>query len=181
MWDAATGDARHAFCFHTAPVLDLAWASDTMLATCSTDKLIHLCGVGSAAPLRTLAGHTDEVNSVRWSPGSSALLASGSDDTSVRLWSAGGEGAPPAGCVAVCSGHRKPVYAVRWAPTGEGTANAGKAAMLARCGTRPAPFFMRRPPPPPPPRAPPPHTHTLTPRPLPSPTPPLASPFQLLL
>ena len=132
VWDTATGDARHAFCFHSAPVLDLAWASDAMFATCSTDKLIHLCGVGSAAPLRTRVGHTDEVNSVRWSA-SGGLLASGSDDASVRLWSAGGEGAPPPGCVGVGLAHKKPVYAVRWAPTGEGSANAGKVAMLARC------------------------------------------------
>jgi hypothetical protein len=35
--------------------------------------------------------------------------------------------------VGVGLAHKKPVYAVRWAPTGEGSANAGKVAMLARC------------------------------------------------
>ena len=137
VWDASTGEPRHSYAFHNAPVLDLDWCSDTAFASGGTDKVIHLCSVGSSAPTRTFLGHTDEVNSLRWSP-SKGLLASGSDDGTVRLWSAGGENAPPAGAVSTLTGHRKQVYAVRWAPTGEGSANASKAAMLARCVPAPA-------------------------------------------
>ncbi len=131
VWDAATGEPRHSYAFHSAPVLDLDWFSDNAFASASTDKLIQLCSVGSSAPTRTFMGHTDEVNTLRWSP-SKALLASGSDDGTVRLWSAGGEGAPAAGAVATLTGHRKPIYAVRWAPTGEGSANASMPPILAR-------------------------------------------------
>lgn len=35
--------------------------------------------------LTTLEGHTDEVNSVAWSS-SGSMLASGSDDNTLRLW-----------------------------------------------------------------------------------------------
>lgn len=137
MWDSATGDPRHQQAFHTAPVLDLDWAPGgshdaPAFATSSTDKLVLVCTVGASAPARSFVGHTDEVNTVRWAP-RGALLASGSDDSTVRLWSVGGDGAPPPGAVATLAGHKKAVYALRWAPTGEGTANAGKAPMLARC------------------------------------------------
>jgi transducin (beta)-like 1 len=123
VWDAATGEPRHSYAFHNAPVLDLDWLSDSAFASCGTDKAIHVCSVGSSAPTRTFLGHTDEVNSVRWAP-SRSLLASGSDDGTVRLWSAGGEGAPPPGALATLTGHRKPVYCVRWAPGGEAPASA---------------------------------------------------------
>lgn len=131
VWDATTGEPRHSYAFHSAPVLDVDWCSDSMFASGGTDKVIHLCAVGSTAPSRTFLGHTDEVNTLRWSP-SKALLASGSDDSTVRLWSAGGEGAPPVGAVATLTGHKKQVYCVRWAPTGEGSANPNKAPILAR-------------------------------------------------
>ena len=85
--------------------------------------------------MRTFSGHTDEVNSISWSP-QKTLLASASDDSTVRLWSSGGDGAPAPGAVAVLSGHKKAAFAVTWAQTGEGSANAGKAAMLARCVSR---------------------------------------------
>ena len=160
VWDAATGEPRHVYAHHSAPVLDLDWAhppavgsgaaallppsdaSFAALATASTDKLVLVCSVvgggsgsssASAAPSRTFVGHTDEVNTVRWAPRSASLLASGSDDSTVRLWSVGGDGAPPAGSVATLTGHKKAVYLVRWAPFGE---DASRALSLARCVRR---------------------------------------------
>jgi len=132
VWDTTTGEPRHSYAFHNAPVLDLDWCSDTAFASGGTDKIIHMCAVGSTAPTRSFVGHTDEINSLRWSP-SSTLLASGSDDSTVRLWSGGGEGAPPPGAVSTLTGHKKQVYCVRWGPTGEGSANPSKSPVLARC------------------------------------------------
>jgi len=138
VWDASTGEAKQQFAFHSAPVLAVAWASDALFATASTDKLVQVCTLSERSPTRTLVGHTDEVNAVAWAPGAGrpgarSVLASGSDDGTVRLWSlgGGGGGADGGGALAVCGGHRRAVYTVRWAPTGEGSAAPGKPAMLA--------------------------------------------------
>jgi len=44
-----------------------------------------LWNADSGAPLRTLAGHTEFVMSIAWSP-DGKTLASGSGDRTVRLW-----------------------------------------------------------------------------------------------
>jgi transducin (beta)-like 1 len=132
VWDVSSGEAKQQYAFHTAPILAVDWANETTFATCSTDKLIQVCTVGERSPTRTLAGHTDEVNSLHWgsapASGGRGVLASGSDDGTVRMWQSA---ASSDACLAVCSGHKKSVYAVRWAPTGEGSANPGKPALLA--------------------------------------------------
>ena len=130
VWDADAGTALHTYACHAAPVLDVDWrpvdgvpggdgggpdamgAATPVFATCSTDRRIQVCAVGSAAPLATLAGHGDEVNAVRWSP-DGGRLASCSDDGTARIWdpSPGGRG-----CTATLAGHAKEVYTLRWAP-----------------------------------------------------------------
>lgn len=132
LWDCSTGEARAQHSHHTAPVLSVAWANETMYASGSTDRLVLVCNVGERTPARTFSGHTDEVNSVAWSP-SAALVASGSDDGTVRLWTlTAAAGVDSSGCVAVCSGHTKSVYKVVWSPTGEGGAQPSKPSYLAR-------------------------------------------------
>lgn len=79
--------------------------------------------------MRTFVGHSDEVNALTWSP-SKDLLATGSDDGTARLWSLTA-GSDKDGCVGVLTGHKKAVYRVKWAPTGPGSTNAGKAPLLA--------------------------------------------------
>lgn len=149
LWDCTTSsnsaagsgtfEARQQASFHTAPVLDADWATDQTYATCSTDKSVLICNVGERVPTRTLTGHTDEVNSVCWSP-SKSLLASGSDDGTVRVWSAAAAQGQDS-CVAIMVGGSKGdaaglgkrnVYKVAWSPTGEGSRNPTKASMLAR-------------------------------------------------
>ena len=144
VWDASSGDARQLFSFHSAPVLDCEWQSDSVFATCSTDKMVLVSTIGEKAPTRTFSGHTDEVNSVAWSP-SKTVLASGSDDGTVRLWTMSGSGSSSSSsesCLAVLAGGRggdssanqkrnSNVIKVVWSPTGEGSSNPSKPGQLA--------------------------------------------------
>jgi transducin (beta)-like 1 len=104
------------------------WQSDTTFASCGSDRLVHVCALGANTPVRTFAGHVDEVNAIQWSP-AKTLLASGSDDGTARLWSLATSDAD--GAVAVLSGHKKTIYSLEWSPTGEGSRNPGKDSLLA--------------------------------------------------
>lgn len=131
VWDASSGGAVGVFAFHSAPILDVDWASDSIFATSSSDKLVHVCALGERAPTRTLSGHTDEVNAIAWGH-DGTTLASASDDCTARLWrGTGGSSSKDTYCLATLSGHKKQVYTVKWAPTGEGSRNASSAPLLA--------------------------------------------------
>jgi transducin (beta)-like 1 len=84
IWDAATGQVRQQFDFHTAATLDVDWRSSVSFASCSSDKLIHVCELGKTKPIMTFEGHSDEVNAVRWDP-QGLLLASSSDDSTAKV------------------------------------------------------------------------------------------------
>lgn len=60
--------------------------TDEVFASCSMDKNIHVHQVAKNSPIYRFKGHSDEVNSIRFDP-QNRLLASCSDDCSVRVWS----------------------------------------------------------------------------------------------
>ncbi|KAG0303786.1 DNA excision repair protein ERCC-8 [Dissophora globulifera] len=61
-------------------------ATHGLIATASADPRIRLCDLKSGAFTHSLAGHRGTVLCVEWSPRHEFLLASGSTDTTVRLW-----------------------------------------------------------------------------------------------
>eukprot|EP00166_Cyanidium_caldarium_P005100 ctg_588.g274 len=87
VWRAAdaTATCEQQFTCHRAPALDVDWQSDDTFASSGSDKMVYVCKVGDAQPLRVFYGHQDEVNSVEWDP-TGTLLASGSDDCTVKVW-----------------------------------------------------------------------------------------------
>jgi len=39
------------------PVIDVDWQNSNCFASCSTDKNIHVCKLGSEKPIQTFTGH----------------------------------------------------------------------------------------------------------------------------
>ena len=60
---------------------------DSFPFTPGADKLIKLWNAYTGDFIRTMAGHTEGVSDIAWSS-DSELIASASDDKTVRIWSA---------------------------------------------------------------------------------------------
>jgi WD40 repeat protein len=73
---------------------------------------------GHSQMLKRLEGHTGGVKTLSWKP-SSEILASGSDDSSVRIWNAS-TGIQ----IEKFTGHQDIVNSVRWSPNGQLIASA---------------------------------------------------------
>jgi transducin (beta)-like 1 len=125
IWDAKDGTAKQQFAFHKAQTLDVDWRDDDSFASSSSDRMVYVCKLGSASALKCFAGHTDEVNAIKWDP-SGTLLASCSDDQSAKVWTMSQSGAAHDLC-----GHAKEIYTLKWSPTGAGSKNAQAPLVLA--------------------------------------------------
>jgi len=121
------GSIKQQFNHHSAPALDVDWKDDLTFASCSTDKSVFICRVGSPGPLQQFTGHKDEVNAVKWDP-SGTLLASCSDDYTAKVWSLGSKSNQP---LHDFKSHKQEIYTVKWSPTGPGSKNPHKPLMLA--------------------------------------------------
>lgn len=70
--------------------------------------MICICQVTSSEPVKRLSGHTQEINSICWSP-SGQYLASGSDDHTAKIWTVDG-------LKHDLKGHTQEVLLVDWTP-----------------------------------------------------------------
>lgn len=122
-----TGTIEQQFKDHEAPALDVDWKDDEIFASCSTDKTVHICKVGSPKPLKVLVGHEDEVNAVKWSP-CRKMLASCSDDCTAKVWDIDSDRSTP---LFDLSAHKQEIYTVKWSPTGPGSVNESRKGLLA--------------------------------------------------
>jgi len=112
VWDVSgdSGVVEQQFNDHQAPALDVDWKDDVTFASCSTDKTVHICRVGTSKPLKTYTGHVDEVNAVKWDP-SGTLLASCSDDCTAKVWDVGSDRTDP---MQDFRSHQQEIYTVKW-------------------------------------------------------------------
>lgn len=84
-WDTESGEVKGMWEVHKESVLDIDWLDDTIFASCSSDRTICVCEIGSENPLKIYRGHGSEINSVKWSPHGTSL-ASCSDDKTAKIW-----------------------------------------------------------------------------------------------
>ncbi|XP_027942733.1 WD40 repeat-containing protein HOS15-like isoform X2 [Vigna unguiculata] len=125
VWNIKTGEWKQLFEFHTGPTLDVDWRNNVTFATCSTDKMIHVCKIGENRPIKTFSGHQDEVNAIKWDP-TGSLLASCSDDHTAKIWSLKQDN-----FLHDLKEHVKGIYTIRWSPTGPGTNSPNQQLVLA--------------------------------------------------
>jgi len=125
IWDAETGQHKQQFAFHGAPALDVDWQTDDSFASCSTDKCIHVCRLGTDKPIKSFQGHTNEVNAIKWDP-QGRFLASCSDDMTLKVWCMDKDT-----CVHDLQAHNKEIYTIKWSCTGPGTPNPNANLVLA--------------------------------------------------
>ncbi|XP_006581249.1 WD40 repeat-containing protein HOS15-like isoform X1 [Glycine soja] len=125
VWNIKTVEWKQLFEFHTGPTLDVDWRNNVSFATCSTDKMIHVCKIGENRPIKTFSGHQDEVNAIKWDP-SGSLLASCSDDHTAKIWSLKQDN-----FLHDLKEHVKGIYTIRWSPTGPGTNSPNQQLVLA--------------------------------------------------
>ncbi|MFM9997114.1 MAG: WD40 repeat domain-containing serine/threonine protein kinase [Phycisphaerales bacterium] len=120
---AATGAATPGFAPDSKAGCAVAFSPDgDLLASGHESGRLCIRDAATGAVLRTLNGHTGAVRALAFRPagggaarvgGAALLLASGSDDSTVRLWDAG-----TGACLAILERHWDKVYAVAFTPDG---------------------------------------------------------------
>ena len=129
LWDLASGGQVRTMRGHVGEITALAFSPDNRLVVSSadtiapssteTDHVIRIWSAQDGQLLRELAGHTDGVPTLSFSP-TGELLASGGKDKTVRLWD------PTTGReVHTLSGHRGVVNVVAFSPDGRVVASGG--------------------------------------------------------
>ncbi|KAG6811937.1 hypothetical protein H0H92_005166 [Tricholoma furcatifolium] len=102
---------------HSAPILDLQWSlTSPILYTVSADHLLATVDLTTGQRLRKMRAHHEIINSIdRTMAAGTELLATGSDDGTVKIW----EGGEEASKVAVATFEIKcPVTSVCWSADG---------------------------------------------------------------
>ncbi|VDL32694.1 unnamed protein product [Hymenolepis diminuta] len=76
--------------------------------------------------LPMVAGHTSAVLDIQWCPHNNDVIASASDDCTVKIWEIPKDGigrGPLTDAIATLIGHQRRVYLVQWHPTAQGADN----------------------------------------------------------
>lgn len=74
---------------------------------------------------QTFSGHENEVNAIKWDP-SGELLASCSDDKTLKVWSLNSDRHRHNLCA-----HQSEIYTIKWSPSGPRSANPNQDLLLA--------------------------------------------------
>ena len=137
IWDVNTAQCRQTLQAHTSWVCAVAFSpippnppslggQGGILASGSYDQTVKLWDLKTGECLQTLAGHTNWVWSVAFSP-DGQILASGSGDHSVKLWDV-----RRGKCYCTLEGHTSRVWSVAFSPDGQMLASAS-SDQTVRC------------------------------------------------
>ncbi|TMW94912.1 hypothetical protein EJD97_009621 [Solanum chilense] len=124
VWNVISGKPKQQFEFPSV-VIDVDWQNNDSFAVSLTGGMIYICKVGENTPVKTFSGHENDVSAVNWDP-SGSLLASCSDDATVKIWSMKQDV-----CLHDFREHSEITYTIKWSPTGAGTSNPNQPLLLA--------------------------------------------------
>jgi len=127
VWNVKTKKLHMQYRSHTDCCLDLDWLDDDTFASCGADMMIHIMKINDPKPIKTLSGHTNEINQIKCNP-SRTRLASCADDQTARIWNVSdlSEGRSPdsdsipglseSNRVVELEGHEHSVSSIGWCP-----------------------------------------------------------------
>jgi len=76
---------------HKEDVNAILWSPDGQLfASCSDDQTVKIWDPNKSECIKTLTEHTREVYTIKWSPKEPLILATGSFDSTVKIWDCSG-------------------------------------------------------------------------------------------
>ncbi|OJT15949.1 F-box-like/WD repeat-containing protein TBL1XR1 [Trametes pubescens] len=117
IWDVQGKRLHRQFSVHDKCCLDVDWLSESEFATSGSDGLVQIMNIDNPKPLRTLVGHTSEVNQLRTNV-TRTKLASCSDDKTARIWNIADivHGRAQDDRVITLAGHKGQVSNLVWSP-----------------------------------------------------------------
>merc|ERR1711865_622259 len=98
----------------SVPVMSVAYSNCGSKLARAEGMHVVVCDAMTGFELHRLTGHSDWVNSVAWSE--DGMLASGSDDNTVRIWGMDSTGTFK--CKSTLTGHSRVVMSVAWSMDG---------------------------------------------------------------
>lgn len=115
----------------------ICWTQDTegrplLCAAGSTPRSILIYSIEADKPIRTLAGHGKAINDLQISPIAPNILASASEDYSIRIWNLDPEfEQQPCVMILAGQGHRQPLLALEFHPNGRWLLSGGMDTAIA--------------------------------------------------
>lgn len=81
-------DANQVFEAHTAAVEDVSWqlGNENLFGSVGDDHMLMMWDLRTSKPQQSIAAHEDEVNSLAFNPFNDSILATGSVDSTVKLF-----------------------------------------------------------------------------------------------